>query len=99
MARYKRFDRRKDANHGAICAALQKCGITVVDLEEPVDLLCTLHRMFTIEIKNPEGRDRLQQSQEDWAMHCAKQKLPHYTVRDIEDCILVYELESEERKK
>jgi hypothetical protein len=53
-----------DANKPDIVKALERCGVRVYDLKKPVDLLCS-HRgvWFVIEVKNPDGRDRMTQEQ------------------------------------
>lgn len=55
---------RIDGNKRAIVQALERCGVRVYDLKDPVDLLCS-HRnvWFVLEVKNPDGKDRITTAQ------------------------------------
>lgn len=58
---------RTDANQAEIVQALRKCGATVYEIKEPVDLLCGFRgRAFAIEIKNPDRDWRLTDQQRDF---------------------------------
>jgi len=58
------YRRSTDKNESPIIKALQKAGWKVWKIKEPVDLLVKKNDIIgTLEVKNPDGRDRLQPSQ------------------------------------
>ncbi len=62
----RHYRRSTDKNEAPIVAALKAAGWKVWKIAEPVDLLVKKHGIIgTIEVKNPHGRDRLQDSQID----------------------------------
>ncbi len=53
-----------DANQAAIVDALRKIGAVVFLIGQPFDLLCALRgKLYLLEIKNPVGKDKLEDSQ------------------------------------
>lgn len=55
---------RTDGNQQAVIDRLRSCGVSVEVIKEPVDLLiCHRGETAVMEVKNPDGRDRLTESQ------------------------------------
>jgi len=78
---------KRDANHGAIVAALRKCGWWVLDLSAQgggcPDLLADRRgRTCFIEIKNKDGRNRLEPHQREWH---AQAPWPVVVVHSVDD--------------
>lgn len=66
-----RYAKRRDGNEAAIIAALEAVGCQVERLDRPVDLIVGFRgQTFLIEVKDPHGRNRLQETQSaflrDW---------------------------------
>lgn len=62
---------RRDGNHAAIVQALRDVGCTVLDLAMvgggcPDLLAARGGRMVLIEVKNPEGKDKVSPNQAEW---------------------------------
>jgi Holliday junction resolvase len=62
---------KRDGNHGAIVEALKARGCTVVDLSSvgsgcPDLLVAWSGKCVLLEIKDPEGRDRIEPIQAQW---------------------------------
>lgn len=55
---------KQDGNQGDIIKALKAAGIQVEPIGKPVDLLvCCRGETSLVEVKNPDGRDRLTKDQ------------------------------------
>lgn len=81
-------NKKRDANEPEIIAALEAIGCTVVKLHEPLDLLVGYRGItFMIEVKNPEGRDRLQPDQAAF-IATWKGRKPE-VVRTVEEAVAV----------
>ena len=53
-----------DANQAAIVEALRAIGAIVFLIGQPFDLLCALRgKLYLLEVKNPDGKDKLEDSQ------------------------------------
>lgn len=66
-----RYAKKRDGNEREIIAALEAIGCEVETLDRPVDLLVGFRgQTFLLEVKDPAGRNRLQDSQgvflRDW---------------------------------
>ena len=62
--KYRNHNKKRDANEREIVDALVKAGATVARLDQPVDLLVGFRgQTFLLEVKNPNGKNRLQKSQ------------------------------------
>lgn len=62
---------KRDGNHNAIVQALEQIGCTVLDLSrlggDAPDILCGYRgESWLLEIKNPEGRNRLSEGQQEF---------------------------------
>ena len=58
---------RVDDNESVIVDALRKAGVSVEQIKKPVDLLiCHLGETSLMEVKNPDGKDRLTKDQIDF---------------------------------
>lgn len=77
---------RQDANQGPIIAALRAAGCAVYVLQQPVDLLVWApgSGYYLIEIKNPDGFNRLTVAQKTFR---EKWSGPWYLVRTIEEAL------------
>lgn len=74
---------KPDANEAALVAAFQAQGCIVRRIGQPLDLLVGYrHRWCLVEIKNPDGRNRLQKTQADFIATCKQAYLPVYVVSD-----------------
>lgn len=83
---HNRYAKKKDLNHKDVVRFLELSGCYVVDIERPVDLLCGLARKwFTVEIKNPNGRNREQPIQTKHRDRCKIEGLPHFVIDRIAD--------------
>lgn len=66
-----RYAKKRDGNEREIVTALEAVGCQVETLDRPVDLLVGFRgQTFLLEVKDPAGRNRLQESQDaflrDW---------------------------------
>jgi len=60
-----RHDARRDDNEAEIVKALEAIGCTVYRMDRPVDLLCGYRaRNYLLEVKNPDGLNKLTKAQE-----------------------------------
>lgn len=83
----KSFAKRRDANEPEIVKALRDIGATVIELDK-FDLLVGFQgRDYKIEVKNPEGLNKLTEIQidiiENW------RGSPLHVVRSVEEAIAV----------
>ncbi len=81
-----RHVKRRDANHGEIVSALERCGWSVLDISQvgggAPDLLVGYHgRNVLCEIKT--GRSKLRAGQEDW--HAGWRGDKPVTLRGVDD--------------
>jgi len=81
---------KRDGNHAAIVAALKARGCTVLDLSSvgggaPDILVAFSGRMLLMEIKNPDGRDRVSANQVEW--HRAWKGPKVVVVRSVEEAL------------
>ena len=75
--------KRRDGNEAAIVAALEKVGAFVIRLDEPVDLLVGYrNRWLLLEVKDPKGRNRLEDSQRKFFARLEGTALSAWVVRD-----------------
>lgn len=80
-----RWAKRTDANQAAIIERGRKQGVHIEIINEPCDLLCIYRgRMFTVEVKNPDGRNREQPSQVAWRNTCERTGAYHAVIREGE---------------
>lgn len=99
---FNRHARKKDANHAELVELFRKHGAYVIELERPVDLLIGYRRRwFTVEIKNPQGRNREQPAQIHHRQNCEHFGLPHYVLHStdaisptLDDLVKRYETKS-----
>jgi hypothetical protein len=63
-----RYAKNIDANQPEIIKALEACAVKVYVLSKPVDLLCCRQdkQLFLLEVKNPDGKDRITKEQADF---------------------------------
>jgi hypothetical protein len=58
---------RVDSNQRAIIDALERVGVSVEVIGKPVDLLCCVRgETLVLEVKNPDGRDRITKEQAEF---------------------------------
>jgi Holliday junction resolvase len=67
-----KYNRKVDGNQRDIIATFESCGFTVVNLSRvgegcPDLLIGRAGKCWLVEAKNPEGRNRIEQSQIDFA--------------------------------
>ena len=76
---------KRDVNEASIVQALEAWGFRVERLDKPCDLLISKRGMwFPAEVKNPEGRDRMQPAQEQFIERHAPAPVPIFrTVEDV----------------
>lgn len=82
--------RKRDSNHTAITQALKACGCSVLDLSAlgagaPDILVARQGRVVLMEIKNPQGRDRVEPNQVAW--HAAWRGPPVAVVRSVAEAL------------
>lgn len=80
-----KYRAKSDANEKTIIRALEQIGCTVWRLRRPVDLLIGYRgQNGLLEVKNPDGRNRVEDSQDqfinDWKGHV-------YVVRTVDEAI------------
>lgn len=77
---------KRDANEPEVVSALQAAGCSVqrLDGKDIPDLLVGFrHRNYLVEVKNAEGRNRVEEGQKQWALRW--QGDPPYIVRNLDD--------------
>jgi hypothetical protein len=58
---------RVDDNQRAIIEALERVGVSVEVIGKPLDLLCCVRgETLVLEVKNPDGRDRITKEQAEF---------------------------------
>lgn len=82
--------RKRDANHTAIVQALKAAGCSVLDLSAlgagaPDLLVARQGRVILMEVKNPDGRDRVEPHQLAW--HAAWRGPPVAVVRSVAEAL------------
>ena len=82
-----RYNRKVDANQAAIVSALEQVGCRVLDLSAvgggaPDLLICTGSVLWLCEIKNADGRNKIEFSQEQF-----RKEWPVYVDRSVEEAI------------
>ena len=64
---YMRRNKKRDANEPEIIAILEFVFCTVYSLDKPLDLLVGYRgRTFILEVKNPEGKNRIEKDQQEF---------------------------------
>ena len=82
---WKRQTGTADANQPEIVEALKAIGCEVYDIEKPVDLLVEFRRIWILlEVKNPEGRNRLEPDQVEFFKNV---RAPAEIVRTPEEAV------------
>lgn len=62
----RRYAAKTDSNQKEIVDALRERGAVVFVIHQPFDLLvASMGRLHIMEVKNPEGRDKLEKSQKE----------------------------------
>lgn len=85
--------RRKDSNEAELIQALEHTGCYVLRIEQPVDLLVGFQgAWFTVEVKNPHGRNREQPSQTKHRDRCKLDRLPHFTLSRLSEVPIVLQM-------
>ena len=75
-----RYAVRRDGNEAEVVSALEAGGVTVIKLDQPVDLLCGYRgRWHLLEVKRPNGKVRA--SQWGFVQDCGYRGLPVHIVR------------------
>ena len=79
---------KPDANQPAIVQALRDIGAVVFLIGRPFDLLVAFRgQLFLLEVKNPEGRDKLGPSQEADILSLSLVGVEVSVVRSVEEAI------------
>lgn len=86
----RHYRSKTDGNHAAITRALRDAGRSVLDLASvgggaPDILVGWSGKMLLMEIKNPQGRNRVQENQVDW--HRSWHGTPVVVVRSPEEAL------------
>lgn len=77
---------KRDGNEPLIVDELQKHGFTVEQLDKPVDLAISRHdRTWLAEVKNPEGRNKVEPAQERFFARWPVAVPIFRTVEDVQD--------------
>lgn len=64
---YTRRNAKTDANQKEIIDALTAHGVSVVQIDKPVDLLCGVNGLtFLLEVKNRDGKNRITKAQAEF---------------------------------
>ena len=79
------YANRVDANQKELVGLLRSHGVWVEIIEQPVDLLCNYRGVFfTVEIKNPRGRNRPTKQQLRFTEKAKASHAPHFVLREGE---------------
>jgi len=86
------YRRKRDANHNEIVKALVARGCTVLDLSSlgsgaPDLLVAWSGRMVLMEVKNPDGRNKVEPHQEQWHQRWRGPRV--VVVRSVEEALAV----------
>ncbi len=82
--------RKSDANQRELVEQMRWRGMQVWQIDEPVDLIVGYQaNLAFVEVKNPNGRDRLTPQQEQLRDQCHKRNLPFFVLRHAEDIDII----------
>lgn len=88
---FKSYRKSLDKNQKLIVDEFKKYGCSVMEINGTIDLLVgiTGHNLL-VEVKNPEGKNKLTKSQEEFILTWKGQLAVVRTVEDVKELILKY---------